>query len=366
MGALALLRAAMPNIPSRCSCAAATPSATPYPTKVTDAFVEEAARTGLDIFRIFDSLNDVDQMRPAVEAVLGTGTAVAEVALCYTGNLLDPREELYTLDYYLRLAEEIVGTGAHVLAIKDMAGLLRAPAATPRPGAARELRPAGPPPHPRHRRRADRHAPRGDRRRGGRRRRGLLLDGRHDEPAEPVGPRRRHRRHRAAHGLDIDKVFSLEPYWEAVRQLYKPFESGLASPRSRLLPRDPRRAAVQPAPAGHRPRARRPLRGHRGHVCRGQPDPRQPRQGDPLVKVVGDLALALVGAGADPADFEQNPTKYDIPDSVIGFLEGELGDPGRLARAVPHQGAPGPPGQARTTELTPSRRSRCAPTRGAP
>ena len=128
---LALLREAMPNIPLQMLLRGRnTVGYTPYPTKVTDAFVHEAARTGLDIFRIFDSLNDVAQMRPAVEAVLDTGTAVAEVALCYTGNLLDPREKLYTLDYYLRLAEQIVDTGAHVLAIKDMAGLLRAPAAT--------------------------------------------------------------------------------------------------------------------------------------------------------------------------------------------------------------------------------------------
>src|SRR6201987_1153803 len=68
-------------------------------------------------------------MRPAIDAVRATGTAVAEVALCYTGDLSDPGEKLYTLDYYLRLAEQIVEAGAHVLAIKDMAGLLRPPAA---------------------------------------------------------------------------------------------------------------------------------------------------------------------------------------------------------------------------------------------
>ena len=102
---------------------------TPYPTAVTQAFVEEAAETGIDVFRIFDALNDVEQMRPAIEAVRATGSTVAEVALCYTGDLSDPGEQLYTLDYYLRLAERIVDAGAHVLAIKDMAGLLRAPAA---------------------------------------------------------------------------------------------------------------------------------------------------------------------------------------------------------------------------------------------
>ncbi|MET0997308.1 MAG: pyruvate carboxylase, partial [Marmoricola sp.] len=111
---------------------------TPYPTSVTEAFVAEAASTGVDIFRIFDALNDVDQMRPAIEAVLAQGSAVAEVAVCYTGDLLDPAEDLYTLDYYLRLADQIVESGAHILAIKDMAGLLRPAAAAKLVAAFRE------------------------------------------------------------------------------------------------------------------------------------------------------------------------------------------------------------------------------------
>src|SRR6185437_4601804 len=94
---------------------------TPYPETVTEVFVREAAAAGIDIFRIFDALNDVNQMRAAIDAVRSTGTAVAEVALCYTADLSDPGERLYTLDYYLRLAEQIVGAGAHILAIKDMA-----------------------------------------------------------------------------------------------------------------------------------------------------------------------------------------------------------------------------------------------------
>ena len=102
---------------------------TPYPTKVTTSFVAEAAAVGIDIFRIFDALNDVEQMRPAIDAVRETGTTIAEVALCYTGDLNSPAEDIYTLDYYLKLAERIVDAGAHILAIKDMAGLLRPPAA---------------------------------------------------------------------------------------------------------------------------------------------------------------------------------------------------------------------------------------------
>ena len=127
---LAALRQAVPNVCLQMLLRGRnTVGYTPYPTEVTRAFVQEAAETGIDVFRIFDALNDVEQMRPAIEAVRETGTTVAEVALCYTGDLSDPDEKLYTLDYYLRLAERIVDAGAHVLAIKDMAGLLRAPAA---------------------------------------------------------------------------------------------------------------------------------------------------------------------------------------------------------------------------------------------
>ena len=173
---------------------------TPYPTEVTDAFVHEAAATGMDIFRIFDALNDVAQMRPAIDAVRATGTAVAEVALCYTGDLSDPAETLYTLDYYLRLAEEIVDAGAHVLAIKDMAGLLRPPAARTLVTALRERFDL-----PVHLHTHDTaggqlatlitaiEAGRGRRRRGG------GVDGGHHVAALAVGPGGGHRPHRTRH-----------------------------------------------------------------------------------------------------------------------------------------------------------------------
>ena len=128
---LAALREAMPNICLQMLLRGRnTVGYTPYPELVTSAFVEEATATGIDIFRIFDALNNLDSMRPAIDAVRETGSAIAEVAMCYTGDLSDPGEHLYTLDYYLKLAEQIVDAGAHVLAIKDMAGLLRPQAAT--------------------------------------------------------------------------------------------------------------------------------------------------------------------------------------------------------------------------------------------
>src|SRR5699024_3111055 len=122
---LARFREEMPNIPLQMLLRGRnTVGYTPYPQRVTEAVVEEAADTGVDIFRIFDALSGVEQSVPATAAVRDTTSAVAEAALCDTGNLLGPAEELYTLDYYLQLAEERVNAGAHVLAIKDMAGLL--------------------------------------------------------------------------------------------------------------------------------------------------------------------------------------------------------------------------------------------------
>jgi pyruvate carboxylase len=353
---LALLREAMPNVPLQMLLRGRnTVGYTPYPTKVTDAFVHEAARTGLDIFRIFDSLNDVEQMRPAVEAVLDTGTAVAEVALCYTSNLLDPREQLYTLDYYLRLAEQIVGTGAHVLAIKDMAGLLRAPAATRLVTALRENFEL-----PVHLHTHDTA--------GGQI--GTLLAaidagvdavdaacssmaGTTSQPSLSALVAATDGTDRPT-GLDIDKVFSLEPYWEAVRQIYRPFESGLASPTGRVY--------FHEIPGGQLSNLRQQAMalglGDRFEDIEDMYAAANRILGNlvkvtPSSKVVGDLALALVGAGADPADFEENPTKYDIPDSVLGFLEGELGDPpGGWPEPFRTKALQGRHARPRVTELT--------------
>jgi pyruvate carboxylase len=97
---------------------------TAYPDNSVSAFIEEAAARGIDIFRIFDSLNWLPNMQSAVETTLKTGR-VCEAAICYTGDILDPGRSKYSLQYYVRLAKELERMGAHVLAIKDMAGLLR-------------------------------------------------------------------------------------------------------------------------------------------------------------------------------------------------------------------------------------------------
>src|SRR5882762_5354584 len=95
-----------------------------YPDNVVAGFVKHAAEAGIDIFRIFDSLNYAPNLKVAMEAVQETH-AVCEAAICYTGDILDPRRTKYTLPYYIKLAKELERMGAHILAIKDMAGLCR-------------------------------------------------------------------------------------------------------------------------------------------------------------------------------------------------------------------------------------------------
>ena len=327
---LAKLRQAVPNICLQMLLRGRnTVGYTPYPTAVTNAFVQEAAETGIDIFRIFDALNDVEQMRPAIEAVRETGTTIAEVALCYTGDLSSPDEKLYTLDYYLGLAERIVDAGAHVLAIKDMAGLLRAPAARTLVTALRERFDL-----PVHLHTHD--TPGGQL--------GTLLAaidagvdavdaacasmaGTTSQPALSALVAATDHSDRET-GLDLEAVCALEPYWEATRRVYAPFESGLASPTGRVYTHE--------IPGGQLSNLRQQAialgLGEKFEQIEDMYAAANDILGNvvkvtPSSKVVGDLALHLVAVGADPKEFEEKPGKFDIPDSVIGFLNGELGDP---------------------------------------
>ncbi|HEY0009732.1 MAG TPA: pyruvate carboxylase [Tepidisphaeraceae bacterium] len=98
---------------------------TNYPDNVVREFVKLAAARGMDVFRIFDSLNVPENMAVAMEAVRSDTTSLCEAAICYTGDILNPARSKYSLDYYVKLAKQLVGMGAHILAIKDMAGLCR-------------------------------------------------------------------------------------------------------------------------------------------------------------------------------------------------------------------------------------------------
>jgi pyruvate carboxylase len=299
-----------------------------YPPDVVRAFVAEASASGIDLFRIFDALNNVSAMRAAIEATLEAG-AVAEGTICYTGDLHDPAERLYTLDYYLGVAEELVDAGVHILCIKDMAGLLRPPAAGTLISALRARFDL--PVH------LHTHDTSG----------GQLgtyvaaiaagvdavdgaaapLSGMTSQPnlsaivaATDHGPRQT--------GVSLDALTALEPYWEAVRNQYATLEAGLRSPTGAVYDHQ--------IPGGQLSNLRQQA------IALGLGDRFEELAGlyrrcndllgnlikvTPTSKVVGDLALYLDSAGITPEQLAEDPARYDLPDSVIGYLHGELGEP---------------------------------------
>ena len=353
---LAAIREAVPNICLQMLLRGRnTVGYTPYPEVVTSAFVEEATATGIDIYRIFDALNNVESMRPAIDAVRETGTAIAEVAMSYTGDLSDPAENLYTLDYYLKLADQIVDAGAHVLAIKDMAGLLRPQAATALVGALHSRFDL-----PVHVHTHD--TPGGQLatlvaawQAGASAVDGAAapLAGTTSQPAlSSIVAAAAHTEYDS--GLSLTAVCDLEPYWEALRKVYAPFESGLPAPTGRVYHHE--------IPGGQLSNLRQQA------IALGLGDRFEEIEGNyaaadrvlgrlvkvtPSSKVVGDLALALVGAGVSADEFASDPARFDIPDSVIGFLRGELGDPpGGWPEPLRTKALAGRPPAKPTQELT--------------
>jgi pyruvate carboxylase len=301
---------------------------TGYSERAVHAFVAEAAAAGMDVFRIFDALNDVGQMRAAITAARDAGV-LAEGTLCYSGDLSDPSQRVYTLDHYLAVAEGVLDAGAHVLCIKDMAGLLRAPAARTLVSALRERFDA-----PVHLHTHDTA--------GGQLATYLAaieagvdaidgaaapLSGMTSQPslaaivaATDHGPR--------PTGLSLDALWALEPYWEAVRHLYAPFESGLRSPTGTVYKHE--------IPGGQLSNLRQQaaalgLGGRFDEIEDAYAAADDLLGGiikvTPTSKVVGDLALYAVSAGIDLEQLADDPARFDLPDSVIGFLRGELGTP---------------------------------------
>ncbi len=301
---------------------------TPYPDRVVQAFVAEAAATGVDVFRIFDALNDLEQMRPAIDAVREAGR-VAEGTLCYTGNLADPREDLYTLDYYLRLADGLVQAGAHVLAIKDMAGLLRPPAASTLVTALRSRFDV-----PVHLHTHDTT--------GGQLATLLAASAAGVDAVDVAAAAMSGGTSQVnasalvaatddterSTGLSLAALSSLEPYWEAVRDVYAPFEAGLRAPTGTVYRHE--------IPGGQLTNLRQQAIG----LGLGEQWERvqelyavanellgKPIKVTPTSKVVGDLALFLASGDVDVEALRGDPGAYDLPASVLGYLAGELGAP---------------------------------------
>ena len=326
---LARIREAAPNICTQMLLRGRnTVGYSPYPDSVAGHFVAEAAATGMDIFRVFDAFNSIEQMRPAISAVIDAG-AVAEGTICYSGNLSSPAEDLYTLDYYLRVAEQLAAAGVHILCIKDMAGVLRAGSAATLVTALRERFE-----QPVHLHTHDTG--------GGQLATYLAAFGAGVDAVDAAAPPLSGMTSQPSiaavvamtddtvrqTGLSLDAIGDLEPYWEAVRRVYAPFEAGLQSPTGTVYRHE--------IPGGQlsnlRAQARALGLGHRFEeverlyaACNELLG--RPIKVTPSSKVAGDLALHMVASGVTPEQLLEDPAGVDLPDSVIGFLHGELGTP---------------------------------------
>jgi pyruvate carboxylase len=300
-----------------------------YPDNVVRFFVTRAAAGGIDVFRIFDSLNWVENMRVAIDAVLESGK-LCEAALCYSGNLSDPHEKKYTLDYYLGLGRALKAAGAHVLGIKDMAGLCQPRAAYALVQALKEE--TGLPVH------FHTHDTSGIA--------GASVLAAIDAGADAVdgaidamsgltsqpnlgsliealrhGPR--------ATGIDATKLRMISTYWEQVRKLYAAFESDIRAGASEVY--------VHGMPGGQYTNLREQAR------ALGIEEARWPEVaqayvsvnemfGDiikvtPTSKTVGDLALLMITSGLTREEVLDPQRQIAFPESVVQLFHGDMGQP---------------------------------------
>ena len=302
---------------------------TSYPANVVAGFVKHSAECGMDIFRVFDSLNDLSNMKAAMEAVQDTH-GICEGALCYTGDILDPKRTKYSLKYYVSLAKELEKMGAHMIAIKDMAGLCR-------PYAAKALVKAlkdeiGIPVH------FHTHDTSGVNAAS------ILqasdagvdvvdlaiasMSGSTSQPnlnsvvaALQNTPRET--------GLDLDTLNEFSDYWEHVRNFYAPFDTAPKTGSGEVYLHEMPggqytnlREQAASMGLGHRwpeiARCYRAVNDIFGDIVKVTPSS----------KVVGDMALFLFTRGIQPADVVNlEPGSIAFPESVIDMLSGGLGEP---------------------------------------
>lgn len=323
------LRAAMPNVMTQMLLRGSNGVGyTNYPDNVVQAFVKQAAATGVDVFRVFDSLNWVENMRVAMDAVV-EANKVCEGTVCYTGDILDPTRAKYDLKYYVARGQELKAAGAHILGLKDMAGLLK-------PAAARILvktlkQEVGLPIH------FHTHDTSGaaaatilaacdagvdavD----------AAMDAFSGGTSQPcLGSIVEALRHTDRDtGLDIAAIRAISNYWEGVRGQYAAFESGLPAPASEVY--------LHEMPGGQFTNLKAQARSlgleERWHeVAQAYADANQ-MFGDivkvtPSSKVVGDMALMMVAQNLTRAQVEDPAVDVAFPESVVDMLKGNLGQP---------------------------------------
>ncbi len=326
---LDVLRQAAPNILFQMLLRAGNAVGyTNYADDIVKRFVKGAAEHGIDVFRVFDCLNWLPNLRPAMDAVLESG-AICEPAVCYTGDLLDPKRDKYTLEYYVKMAKELEKAGAHILAIKDMAGLCKPYAAYKLVKTLREE--IGIPIHFHTHDTAGVQAA------------SILkaaeaganivdaaassMSGLTSQPnlnsiVEALRNTPRDTK------LDADALNTYAAYWADVRKLYYPFESGMMASTAEVYHHEMPGGQVtnlqeQAKSMGLGPRWPEVAQAYRevnllfGDIIKVTP----------TSKVVGDMALFMVANNLKPDDLLDESRNVSFPASVVELFEGKLGQP---------------------------------------
>jgi pyruvate carboxylase len=300
-----------------------------YPDNLIEKFIEQSWETGVDIFRIFDSLNWMENIAPCIEMVRKRTGGIAEGTLCYTGDILNPERTKYTLDYYVRMAKDLENAGAHILGIKDMSGLLKPYAAKELIGALKDavkiplhlhthdtssLQPAT------YLMAVDAGVDVIDCALG-------ALSGMASQPNfnAVVEMMRFHDREQP---YDIESLNRFSDYWEAVREYYYPFESGMKASSAEVFQHE--------IPGGQysnlKPQAIALGLGDKFTDIKKMFARVNDMFGDivkvtPSSKVVGDMAQFMVANDLSPEDVMQKGESLSFPESVEGFFAGEIGQP---------------------------------------
>ncbi len=300
-----------------------------YPDNLVEAFVNKSWENGIDIFRIFDSLNWVKAMEPSIKYVRNTNGALVEAAISYTGDILDTSQPKYSLKYYTQLAKDMENAGAHIIALKDMAGLLTPYAATELIGALKDTVKL-----PIHLHTHDTSSLQSatylkaieadvdviDVALGGLS--GLTSQPNFNSIVEMM------KYHDRAHEFDMPKLNQFSNYWEDIREYYYPFESGLKSGTAEVF--------LHEIPGGQysnlRPQAIALGIGDRFDEVKKMYAEVNVMFGNlvkvtPSSKVVGDMAIFMVTNNLTPEDVMTNGEEISFPDSVIDFFKGDLGQP---------------------------------------
>ncbi|TVQ00703.1 MAG: pyruvate carboxylase [Roseinatronobacter sp.] len=323
------LRARMPNLMTQMLLRASNGVGyTNYPDNVVQFFVRQAAETGVDVFRVFDSLNWVENMRVAMDAVL-EANKVCEGTICYTGDILNPDRAKYDLKYYVAMGKDLREAGAHVLGLKDMAGLLK-------PASARILVKAlkeevGLPIH------FHTHDTGGiagatilAAAEAGVDAADAAMDALSGNTSQPtLGSIVEALRYTDRDtGLDMNAIRKISDYWEEVRTHYAAFESAQQAPSSEVY--------LHEMPGGQFTNLKAQARSmgleeRWPEIARTYADVNM-MFGDivkvtPSSKVVGDMALMMVSQGLNRADVENPDKDVSFPDSVIDMMRGNLGQP---------------------------------------